>query len=201
VKIKLQVSPPAKKRKSSGGKAKRVKRGHCCQELLAKYERMEEKLMVMKRDIRDIHKFISEPRDFAKDSQKKPKRGENIAEKELSDAIQARIERKRANSDVSSTVFKILHEFIFFSTSSMKWIKQAKSLTIHGVESKIMREIRDVLLRGPVNPRRLAIDITKRIWTQEYLKTRILGPQTRAPRANERSELVAEEEEKKLRGL
>ena len=40
--------------------------------------------MVMKRDIREIHKFISQPRDFSKDSQRKPKRGENIAEKELS---------------------------------------------------------------------------------------------------------------------
>lgn len=64
-----------------------------------------------------------------------------------------------------------------------------------------MDDVRDVLLRVPPNPRKISVEIAKRIWRQDYIKTRMLGPKTRDPRVGERSELISEREEKKIKSM
>lgn len=63
-----------------------------------------------------------------------------------------------------------------------------------------MDKIRSVLLTGPENATFIPIKVSRIIWGDDYLSTRLIGPKAREPRKNERSLFVPDDELQKLKG-
>lgn len=74
-------------------------------------------------------------------------------------------------------------------------------LTVPGISTDRMIQIRKLLINGPKGASALAVRIAKTIWRFDYLSKYLIGPKKRAARNGERCEMLPKEEEEKLQGI
>lgn len=129
----------------------------------------------------------------------RPKNKRAVAKSTYESNVEERMKKKRSNPEVSLVscmIESFIHVFIIYS----QWIKETSKFTVSGISDERMKKIREVLISGPDSPSGTAIKISKCIWDKSYIENYLVGPQTRAPRGNERQDFLPPEEELKLKG-